>query len=302
MSDGGVSACGIPAWFSQALAVTPRQRTVLVRDCPINYLSWGDAARPPLLLVHGGLAHAMWWSALAPQLARDYFIIAPDLSGHGDSGRREPYSLESWADDVMAVCADADLGAAPVLVGHSLGGQIGIVAGARYGAQLAGVVIVDAPVSKPDPESRPSQRVAPLHSYPDLASGMARFRLIPEQPCENGFFLDHIARHSLRRHAAGWSWKFDPRIMARVMPVSLDRDLAAMRCRVAMMRGELSAIVPPEIGDYMYELLERSAPLVEIPQAGHHLMVDQPLAFLAALRAILAGWEHSLPRQRQVKS
>lgn len=287
-----------PAWFAEAVAEPPRRHAVQVDGCSINYLAWGDAARPPLVLVHGGLAHAQWWSPLAPLLARHYHVVAPDLAGHGDSGRRAAYSLEAWAADVMGVCAEACGGVAPVLVGHSLGGQIGIVAGARHGRHLAGVVIVDAPVTRPDPESRPSQHVMPLTVYPDLASAMARFRLIPEQPCDNGFFLDYIARHSLREVEGGWSWKFDPRIMARAMPITLERDLAAMACRVAMLRGEMSVIVPPEIGEYMYELLERSAPLVDIAQAHHHLTVDQPLAFLAALRAILAGWEHSLPRQR----
>ena len=62
------------------------------------------------------------------------------------------------------------------------------------------------------------------------------------------------------------------------------------------MRGEFSVIVPPEAGEYMCELLNRNAPLVEIPQAHHHLILDQPLAFIAALRALLSDWEHSVPR------
>jgi len=37
--------------------------------------------------------------------------------------------------------------------------------------------------------------------------------------------------------------------------------------------------------------------LVEIPEAHHHLLLDQPLAFVSALRAILADWEHTLPRR-----
>jgi len=60
----------------------------------------------------------------------------------------------------------------------------------------------------------------------------------------------------------------------------------------------MSAIVPPETGAYMYELLNRNAPLVEIPQAYHHLILDQPLAFIAALRALFADWEHSVPHRR----
>jgi pimeloyl-ACP methyl ester carboxylesterase len=48
----------------------------------------------------------------------------------------------------------------------------------------------------------------------------------------------------------------------------------------------------------MYELLERNAPVVEIPEAHHHVLLDQPLAFVTAMRALLADWEHSTPIRR----
>jgi pimeloyl-ACP methyl ester carboxylesterase len=48
----------------------------------------------------------------------------------------------------------------------------------------------------------------------------------------------------------------------------------------------------------MFNLLGRAAPVVEIPQAQHHVMLDQPLALVAALRALLADWEHSTPRRK----
>ena len=44
--------------------------------------------------------------------------------------------------------------------------------------------------------------------------------------------------------------------------------------------------------------LGRSAPVVEIPQAQHHIMLDQPLAFVAALRALLMDWNHSIATRR----
>jgi pimeloyl-ACP methyl ester carboxylesterase len=53
--------------------------------------------------------------------------------------------------------------------------------------------------------------------------------------------------------------------------------------------------MPPEIGSFMSSLLGRTAPVVEIPQAQHHVMLDQPLALVAALRALLADWRHSVP-------
>ena len=48
----------------------------------------------------------------------------------------------------------------------------------------------------------------------------------------------------------------------------------------------------------MYEMLGRNAPVVEIPEAGHHPMLDEPLVLTTAVRALLADWDHSEPRKR----
>lgn len=302
-----MSSHAAPQWFIDAMAVPLQRRELEFAGCRLNYLVWGDRAKPPILLVHGGAAHAMWWSALAPQLALHYYVVAQDLSGHGDSGRRDAYPLEGWADEVMAVAQDAGCVGPPVLVGHSMGGLVSIVAAALYGRRLlAGAVIVDSPVRKPDPESKEGQSSGGAFrnpkTYPDLATAVAHFHLIPEQPCANDFLVQHIARHSVRETAAGWTWKFDPRVFLRYPPKTLHDYLAQVQCRVALLRGEFSTIVPPETARYMVELLDRSAPLVEIPQAHHHLILDQPLAFIAALRALLADWEHSTPHRRPTEA
>ena len=81
----------------------------------------------------------------------------------------------------------------------------------------------------------------------------------------------------------GWTWKFDSRVFVQSSTSKMSDYLASVRCRVALLRGEFSIVVPPETGNYMYELLDRNAPLVTIPQAYHHLLLDQPLpAFIGA--------------------
>jgi pimeloyl-ACP methyl ester carboxylesterase len=112
-----------PAWFTQAISFPYQTREVEVAGCTLRYLVWGEPDKPPLVLVHGGAAHAMWWSAHACELSRHYYVIAPDLSGHGDSGQRDAYPIEMWAEEVMAIGEDAAAGRAPVLVGHSMGGR-----------------------------------------------------------------------------------------------------------------------------------------------------------------------------------
>jgi len=51
----------------------------------LNYCAWGKPGRPALLLVHGMQDHARTWDWLAAAFADDFYIIAPDLRGHGDS-------------------------------------------------------------------------------------------------------------------------------------------------------------------------------------------------------------------------
>jgi pimeloyl-ACP methyl ester carboxylesterase len=290
-----------PRWFTDALAAPREDHVVDSGGTPIHYLAWGDRHKPGLVLVHGGAAHAQWWSFLAPFLATHYRVVAPDLAGHGDSGTRDHYARRAFTDDVMAVIDHARFPGPPVLAGHSMGGLVSIVTASLYGNRLAGAIIVDAPVRKPDPESEDRVERGPVREvrvYPDLPAALSRFRLLPSQPCENDYIIEHIARTSVREVEGGWRWKFDPRVFADLSLESMHLYLASVKCRVALVRGELSVVVPPETGEYMYELLERNAPVVEIPEAHHHLILDQPLAFVTAMRALLADWEHSVPLRR----
>ncbi len=294
--DASVDA---PEWYTAALAAPYDEDEVIVDGCPVHYFCWGKRGGPGIVLVHGGAAHAHWWSFIAPLLTHECQVVALDLSGHGDSGRREEYPRDIWAEEVMAVAEHAGIVGAPIVVGHSMGGFVTITAAARYGDRLAGAVILDSPVRRPNPEEEEGARGRAFRNpklYPDPKTALAHFRLVPDQPHTNPFIIDHIARHSLRAVPDGYTWKFDPRVFLRFAPRSIQDVLREVRCRVALFRAEFG-LLTPDIGDYMYELLDRNAPVVEIPGAHHHLMLDQPLALVTGLRTILADWEHSVPRK-----
>ncbi len=292
-----------PDWFEAAVATPCESNVIDVAGARIHYLRWGDRSKPGLLLVHGNGAHAFWWSFIAPFLAREYNVAALDLSGMGDSTHRAAYGMDLFVEEEMAVAAHAGMfenAEPPVIVAHSFGGFATILAGARHGDRLAGTVIVDSPVNPPDrPGGPPHRESRPHRIYPTLTEALSRFRLAPEQPCENDYIVDFIARKSLRAVEGGLTWKFDPSLWTHRFSIG---DTAAClrntRCRIAIMRGENSVLMPPEVGEYMYSLLGHAAPVIEIPQARHHVMLDQPLAFVAALRALLADWNHSRPTRR----
>ncbi|MBT8208666.1 MAG: alpha/beta hydrolase [Acidimicrobiia bacterium] len=290
----------IPPWFSNALAVAPQEQAIEVDGTRIHFLEWGERTNPGLVLVHGGAAHAHWWSYLAPFFSDKYSVVALDMSGHGDSGWRSEYSRQQWAREVLAVADAADMQRPPMVIGHSLGGMVTIEAAALHGDRIAGAIVIDSPVRRPDPESEEGRGGRAFRSpgvYESLDQALTHFRLVPDQPCDNQFIIDHIARHSLHERESGWTWKFDPAVFRRPM-ATLHDQLAAVNIRFALLRGDKSIVVPPDTADYMYELLGRSSPVIEIPEAHHHLLLDQPLALVAALRTLLADWHHSLPRGR----
>jgi pimeloyl-ACP methyl ester carboxylesterase len=154
-------------------------------------------------------------------------------------------------------------------------------------------------VQRLEPEeeaARVGAAFGPLRVYPTVEDALAHFRTVPDQPTSLPYVIDHVARSSLREVEGGWSWKFDPRIFERRRVPAGDL-LRRITCRVALLRSEFG-LVSRDIGDYMYEQLGRVAPVVEVPLAWHHVMLDQPIALVTGLRALLADWEHSTPHRR----
>ena len=214
----------VPDWFTDALAAAAEDYRVIVDGAAVHYRVWDRrgtdayAAGPGILLVHGGGAHAHWWDHIAPQLAGSHRVAALDLTGHGDSDPREHYALEQWADELLAVAEAAGLGPRPVVIGHSMGGMVTFVAAHRHGGAFGGVQIIDSPIRLRTPEEE-TRRGAALGRdkkiYPDVDTALAHFRLIPSQPIVLPYVARHVGRMSLGGVEGGWSWKFDPAMVAR---------------------------------------------------------------------------------------
>jgi pimeloyl-ACP methyl ester carboxylesterase len=292
-----------PAWFERALAVPFDDVTVEVDGVAVHYLAWGEPGRRGLVFVHGGGAHAHWWTHIAATFASEYRVLAVDLSGHGDSGHRDTYQFEQWTDEVVAVARHGGVGGKPVVVGHSMGGFVTIATAARHGDELEGVIVCDSPVTEPDPEVesfRLKQAFGRPRTYETADDAIARFRTVPPQEHYLDFVIAHVASRSLRAVDGGFQWKFDRRVFEQfatsMRGVALPY-LPQVRCRFALLRSE-HGLVTADIGAAMYEALDRVAPVIELPEAGHHAMLDQPLVLLTALRALLADWEHSEPHRR----
>ena len=283
-----------PAWALAALADAPDRTTIIVDHAAIEVLSWGVIGDPGVLLLHGNGASADWWSFLAPLLAKSgYRVVAMSFSGMGGSDWREHYQMETFVEEIRAVMKATNLSTAtnlPMLVGHSFGGFPALMTAMGYRCEVGGLIMLDTGIEPPGEEwTGPPLRTAPNRVYPSLTEALSRFRLAPPQPCDNHWALDYIARTSLKEVDGGWTWKFDPFLwnafkFARVSDVVKDLKVPAI-----IIRGAHSYLMADRIWQFMKSVLPANTGYATIAEAAHHVMLDQPLATLAALEAAIAG-------------
>lgn len=282
-----------PHWFAKAIDAPHQSRTVDVEGCPVHFLEWGDPAKPPLLFVHGSRAHAHWFGFVGPLLADDFHVGAMDLSGNGDSGWRDEYTGEIYSKEILAV--GKALGPDPFVVGHSFGGMLSMRTALQYGDQLAGIVLLDAVLRWPHSMEKmmsnfKRQVPRPTKVYEDFHEATGRFRLMPEQPCQNQFIMDYVARHSLHAVDGGYTWKFDHRSHERPVVEPEGKTLRDLNCRAAAIWGSDSIRKIPTYMDVTAEALEGKGEIMELPGAQHHMMLDVPVEMAEMIRDIVSAW------------
>ncbi len=114
-------------------------------ELTLNYFV-GPQARRPLVLLHGLTGLWQTWYSVIPKLTPKWRVYAPDLRGHGKSGRApdDAYHNADYARDVIAFLRH--VGRPVVLVGHSLGAMTAIVTASQYPEGVRALVLLDPPL------------------------------------------------------------------------------------------------------------------------------------------------------------
>jgi len=282
-----------PSWFATALDQKPDHCDAEIAGCRVHLRAWGAEELPPLVFVHGGRAHSGWWDHIAPFFSRTYRVIAPDLSGHGDSDTRPSYDLRTWAREVVGVVPAAGASGRPTIIGHSMGGLVTATAAMRFGDHIDSIAVIDSPLRNS------ARAVARLRNrkpaqYRSRDEILSRFTVAPSQELVLPYIGRHIAVESVRRTDTGWGWKFDPAIFDADLlepadQESLETMFAKIRCRMGYLRCE-AGLVSGTMAERIRSILLPRSPFVELAAAGHHPMLDQPLQLVATLRTLLAFW------------
>ncbi len=268
-----------------------RSRTLAVNGLALHLLESGRAGAPALCFLHGGAAHAHWFDRVTPAFTDRFHVIALDQRGHGESQWAEPpaYGTDDFTGDLLAVMDQLGLRTMTV-IGHSMGGHNAMTFAAWHPERVGALVIVDSrPVI-------PAERLDFMHArgrrlpraYSSEEAGMQAFRLLPRETFAEPALLAHLARAGLAQRNGGWGWRFDPATHGARQPVDAWPLLPRITAPTLIVRGGLSPILPAEMAERLRASIPR-ATLVTIPEAYHHLTLDRPAEFAAALGRFLAG-------------
>ena len=255
----------------------------------LNCVDYGGEGRPPMLLVHGGAAHARWWDFVAPALTGRFHVLALDQRGHGDSPwtAQWAYGSRHYAADLEAVIDGWGLGA-PVLVGHSMGGHSVMVYAVEHSQRLRAMVAIDSIPAYPEHAISALAAIAdrPASIYESLEDALASFRLLPGETLAAPEVLRHVAELSFRQRDDGrWVHKMDRRTLRRE-PVQLDGELARIRCPALLIKAAQSPVLSASFARAMAARMAHGR-MVELENSNHHATIDNPSGLVAVMTPFL---------------
>jgi len=265
------------------------ERRLQLAGTSTSVLEGGEG--PPMVLLHGGIeTGGVYWAPVISPLAESYRLVIPDVPGLGESepvARLDAPVFAEWLAALLRLTCDEK----PTLISHSLNGSMAARFATQHDNLLRGLVLCGAP-------GIGHYRV-PL----GLLVTAIRFDLRPTER-NNARFADwaFLDPARTRRRDAEWYDAFmayglsrgaDPRVKRTMRQLVRagskqipDADLQGVDVPVALIWGRRDRMAPPRIGELASSRF--GWPLHVVDDAGHVPHIEQPEAFLHALRAALA--------------
>ncbi len=252
----------------------------------ISYLDSGGAGTP-VLLIHAFPLSSRMWEPQLDALGERWRLIAPDLTGFGESDApadRSSYSVDTYADELRALLDELQVDRA-VIGGLSMGGYVALAFWRKYRDAVAALVLADSRAEADSPEAiekRTNQQQTVATEGPSALTDGLLGALLAESTREKKPDVVAIVRKLMDNPAAGYIGALEA--MKR-RPDCTDL-LSGIDVPTLIMVGEKDALTPPELSRKMHEHIGGSR-LVVLPEAGHLSNLEAPEAFNGALAEFL---------------
>lgn len=253
----------------------------------IAYTDVGEG-KTTLLFIHGLANYFPVWKYQLDELSKYYRCVAIDLPGNGlSSSGNYPYSMFFYAECVKRFVDELNL-TDVILTGHSMGGQISLVAALRYPHLFRKLVLVaPAGIEYFHPHER--MLMQPLLSMGDFF-GSDEMHL--DQAIRESFFapyqgMEHMINEMkaiVRKHPKGQWRKMAVASVNGMLNEQLQQYLPELSQEVLMIFGQNDQLIPNKLihgGETTQSIANKGAALIPncelymLPQAGHFVMIEQ---------------------------
>ena len=273
-------------------ACDPTEHSWNIDGLNLKGLAWGDPANRPVLALHGWLDNAASFALLAPCL-KGCYVVAPDLTGHGQSDWRSPDATYQVYDDVPQIMGLVDqLGWERFgLVGHSRGAIISSLLASAFPERVGHLVLLDGVSPPPLPETeyvgqlrrfvieRKRLMARKSRVYPSVEAAVAARE-------EQGLSADAarlIATRNLRPCEHGHALTTDPRLRGasavKLTPGQVNAMLDALEIPTLLLIAEQGlAVTHANRQAAMHEHVPRA--IVDAFPGGHHFHMESEVATL----------------------
>jgi pimeloyl-ACP methyl ester carboxylesterase len=280
---------GTPS-FAAPLAGAAATTTAETRMDHISITTMGSKGSP-VILIPGLSSPRTVWDGVAPELAKTHRVFLVQVNGFGgdNAGKNvAPGILDGIVADLGRYIADHKLGA-PAIVGHSMGGLVGLMYAKAHPDPVGKLMIVDslpfygmlfgptATVAMIEPRGKMmrDQMIASYGKPADAASADMVAHQLASKP-------------DSQVKVKGWAMAADPRVTGEAMYEDLTTD---MRPDMQGFKTPITLVYPTP-GDALYHTAYGKAAhvtYVPVDDAAHFVMLDQPQAFQTAIEAFANG-------------
>ena len=238
----------------------------------IHVRRFGDESGSAIVCLHGVTSWGGHFEALANRLAPRHRVVAPDLHGHGDSGREPPWRI----GDHLAHLEAAIDGEARTWPGHSFGGRLAFEWAAAHRGAVDRLILLDPAILVPPPVALwAAENARRERLYPSFAEAIdRRFEESQLHRAPRALVEDEL-RHHLVEESDGWRYRYSQAavVAAYGEMASQPPPFASVRVPTLLVLGERSYLPYDHLLEAHQEALGDLLEVVTVP-GGHTVLWD----------------------------
>jgi pimeloyl-ACP methyl ester carboxylesterase len=251
----------------------------------LAFEQFGEMRNPPLIILHGFFASARNWRQIAEKLSATFCVYVLDARNHGASPHYEIMNYETMAADVAHFITQKALQNV-ALIGHSMGGKTAMWLALKYPNLVQNLIVVD---------------IAPIrykHSFEPLINALKSLPLAEltnrkqadlwlENAIPELAYRQFLLQNLVLKSGGQYQWRIDldifQRNAANILTFPAIENVAQFVGKTLFIAGGNSRYIK----ENSTEMLFPFAKIQVIPNAEHWIHVQQPEAFLNAVRNFL---------------